>query len=479
MEREKRTKAIEMTTGSIWKNLFFLSCPLVFSQVLEVLFNMSDVAVVGRFSDYRALGAVGSTTLLVTLFTGFLIGMGCGVNVRMAHELGARRRESVIKTVHSAFVICLIVGLLVGAACFFFAEGLLGILHTKEELMDSAVLYLKIYALGMPGMALYNCGNGILSATGDTKRPLVYLSIAGIVNVILNLFFVIVCHMAAEGVAIASVIGQYLSALLIVIHLLRRTDDCGLHPSKLRLDPACGKAILVLGIPTGIQNAIFAIANLFVQSGVNSFDAVMVSGNAAAANADTLIFNIMAAFYTGCSSFIGELGRWQPGTDEKELSRRADLFLCGRCDLWRTSADFRTTVSVAVCDGACCNRCRNAACEDHGIFLYDQCVYGLQHRSLPRNRKEHCADGHRYFRLLRVPGDLGVYHFCMDSYDSGAVLSLLFLLGDYICGGGALFQAQLSAAGISELSPGTRTVKIRQLFCRQIRFWCCCAVLPE
>ena len=289
----------------------------------------------------------------------------------------------------------------------------------------------------MPGMALYNCGNGILSATGDTKRPLVYLSIAGIVNVILNLFFVIVCHMAAEGVAIASVIGQYLSALLIVLHLLRRTDDCGLHPSKLRLDPACGKAILVLGIPTGIQNAIFAIANLFVQSGVNSFDAVMVSGNAAAANADTLIFNIMAAFYTGCSS------------------------LCGRCDLWRTSADFRTTVSVAVCDGACCNRCRNAACEDHGIFLYDQCVYGLQHRSLPRNRKEHCADAHRYFRLLCVPGDLGVYHFCMDSYDSGAVLSLLFLLGDYICGGGALFQAQLSAAGISELSPGTRTDKIR------------------
>lgn len=118
MVREKKTKAIEMTTGSIWKNLFFLSCPLVFSQVLEVLFNMSDVAVVGRFSDYRALGAVGSTTLLVTLFTGFLIGMGCGVNVRMAHELGARHRESVIKTVHSAFVICLIVGLFVGAACF-------------------------------------------------------------------------------------------------------------------------------------------------------------------------------------------------------------------------------------------------------------------------------------------------------------------------------------------------------------------------
>ena len=355
-------------------------------------------------------------------------------------------------------MICLIVGLLVGAACFSFAEGLLGILHTKEELMDSAVLYLKIYALGMPGMALYNCGNGILSATGDTKRPLVYLSIAGIVNVILNLFFVIVCHMAAEGVAIASVIGQYLSALLIVIHLLRRTDDCGLHPSKLRLDPACGKAILVLGIPTGIQNAIFAIANLFVQSGVNSFDAVMVSGNAAAANADTLIFNIMAAFYTGCSSFIGQ--NWGAGNRE----RMKKSYLVGLTYSFAAGAIFgglllifgRQFLSLFATEPAVID-----AGMQRGIFLYDQCVYGLQHRSLPRNRKEHCADGHRYFRLLCVPGDLGVYHFCMDSYDSGAVLSLLFLLGDYICGGGALFQAQLSAAGISELSPGTRTVKIR------------------
>ena len=181
---------------------------------------------------------------------------------------------------------------------------MLGLLGTKAELMDGAVTYLQIYALGMPAMGIYNCGNGILSACGDTRRPLYYLTIAGILNVILNLFFVIVLHMAAAGVAIASVIAQYLSALLILRNLLRRTDACRLHPAKLRFHgPSC-RAILLIGIPTGIQNALFAIANLFVQVGVNSFDAVMVSGNSAAANADTLIYNVMAAFHTACASFV-------------------------------------------------------------------------------------------------------------------------------------------------------------------------------
>ena len=177
-------------------------------------------------------------------------------------------------------------------------------LHTKDELIDGATLYLKIYALSMPAMAIYNCGNGIMSAMGDTRRPLLYLSVAGVLNVILNLFFVIRCHMAAEGVAVASVIAQCLSALLIVLHLLRRKDACRLCLSRLRVHPQEARRVLTIGIPTGLQNAIFAIANLFVQVGVNSFDAVTVSGAAAAANADTLLFNMMAAFYTGCASFV-------------------------------------------------------------------------------------------------------------------------------------------------------------------------------
>lgn len=302
----KKKHTIEMTSGSLWKNIFLFSVPLMFAQILEVMFNLSDVAVVGRFADYKALGSVGSTTLLVTLFTGFLIGMGSGVNVQTALALGAKDKKKVESTIHTSVVLCTIIGFVIGAVCFLFAEPMLSMMNTKPELINAAVRYLKIYSLGMPAMAIYNYGNGVLSASGDTKRPLVYLTIAGILNVILNLFFVIVCHLAASGVAMASAIAQYVSAILIIRNLLRREDDSRLHISKIRVDKLTARAVLVLGIPAGIQNAIFALANLFVQTGVNSFDAVMVSGNSAAANADALIYNVMAAFYTGCSSFIGQ-----------------------------------------------------------------------------------------------------------------------------------------------------------------------------
>ena len=318
-----------MTSGSLWKNLLLFSLPLMGSQVLEVLFNLSDVAVVGRFADYMALGAVGSTTLLVTLFTGILIGMGAGVNVRVAHELGAENRKGTEETIHTSLLLCAIAGLLVCVVCLLLtgliicAVGLtssrmfLALLHTKDELMEGAVNYLQIYSLGMPAMAVYNFGNGVLSARGDTKRPLIYLSIAGVINVLLNLFFVIVCHMAAAGVATASAIALYISATLVMIHLLRRKDECRVSLRKLRLHPKACKAVLLLGIPTGLQNGIFAIANLFVQAGVNSFDAVTVSGNAAAANADSLIYNVMFAFYTACASFIGQ--NWGAGNKKRML----------------------------------------------------------------------------------------------------------------------------------------------------------------
>ena len=302
----RKTRAITMTEGSLWKNIFLFSVPLMFSQLLEIMFNLSDVAVVGQFADYRALGAVGSTTLLVTLFTSFLIGMGSGVNVQTALGLGADNKKAVERTIHSSLIICTFVGAAVGAVCILFAEDMLTWMHTKPELIDEAVLYLKIYALGLPAMAVYNFGNGVLSAKGDTKRPLIYLTAAGILNVVLNLFFVISCHMAAAGVAAASAIAQYVSAILILINLFRRKDACRISLSNIRLHKEASKAVLMIGIPTGLQNAIFAIANIFVQVGVNSFDAVTVSGNSAAINADSIIFNVMAAFNTACASFIGQ-----------------------------------------------------------------------------------------------------------------------------------------------------------------------------
>lgn len=269
---------------------------------------MADVAVVGKFSSAEALGAVGSTTILVSLFTGFLIGMGAAVNVRVAWHLGARDEERTFASVRTSFVLCLATGCIIMALCLISARFMLELLGTKDDLIEGAVLYFRIYALGMPALGIFNFGNGVLSANGDTKRPLAYLMIAGILNVIFNLFFVIVCGMAEDGVALASIITQYVSAALIMIHMGRQEDNCSFRLQDLKngIDKSEEKRILGLGIPAGLQNAIFAIANLFIQGAVNSFDSVMVEGNSAAANADAIIYNVMAAFYTACSTFMGQ-----------------------------------------------------------------------------------------------------------------------------------------------------------------------------
>ena len=299
---------IQVTEGSLWKNMFLFSVPLMLSQLLQVLFNMADVAVVGKFSSAQALGAVGSTTILVSLFTGFLIGMGSAVNVRVAQHLGAGDKERVSRSVRTSFVICLVTGCIIMVLCLLSARFMLELLGTKDDLIEGAVLYFRIYALGMPALGIFNFGNGVLSANGDTKRPLAYLMVAGVLNVIFNLFFVIVCGMAEDGVALASIITQYVSAVLILIHMARQGGDCAFRISDLKYGPDAteGGRILGLGIPAGLQNAIFAIANLFIQGAVNSFDSVMVEGNSAAANADSIIYNVMAAFNTACSTFMGQ-----------------------------------------------------------------------------------------------------------------------------------------------------------------------------
>ncbi|MBR1690530.1 MAG: MATE family efflux transporter [Oscillibacter sp.] len=296
----------DLTQGPLGRQILFFSLPLIFSNVLQVLFNMADVAVVGRFAGPAALGSVGSTTTLVTLFTGFLIGLGGGVNVLTALHLGARDTDALRQTVHSAAILCALAGLLLTGVGVAFARPILELLHTKDELIDGAALYLRIYFLGMPALGLYNFGNAVFSAAGDTRRPLVYLTAAGLVNLGLNLFFVLVCGMDVDGVAVASVISQYISAILIVRALFRAGTDFALRPEALRLHPGRSRAILTLGIPAGVQYGIFALANLFIQAAVNSFSATMVEGNSAAANADGIIYNVMAAFYTACSSFIGQ-----------------------------------------------------------------------------------------------------------------------------------------------------------------------------
>ena len=333
-----KTHEMDLCEGSLWKKILIFSIPLMFSNILQVLFNMSDVAVVGKFAGPIALGAVGSTSILVTLFTGLLIGLASGVNALTALYIGSKSEKDVRETVHTAAILCLSAGVLICVLGILFTRPVLTLMHTKEELIDGAVLYLRLYLLGMPALAVFNFGNAVLSAIGDTKRPLYYLSMAGVINVILNLFFVIVCKMDVAGVAVASITSQYISAALVLRLLFTTTENYGLKPACLKISPEKTGRILRIGIPSAFQYAIFAIANLFVQTGVNSFDHVMVEGNSAAANADPLVYDMMAAFYTACASFIAQ----NYGAQKKDRIRNSFLI----CLLYSFTAGLILGVSL-------------------------------------------------------------------------------------------------------------------------------------
>lgn len=312
---------MDFCEGSLWKKILLFSMPLMFSNVLQVVFNMSDVAVVGKFAGPIALGAVGSTSILVTLFTGILLGLSSGVNALTALYIGSKNETDVKETVHTAAILCFCTGVFITLLGIAFSRPILTAMHTKEELIEDALIYLRIYLLGMPALGIFNFGNSVLSAAGDTKRPLYYLSLAGVLNVLMNLFFVIVCRMNVAGVAIASILAQYFSAVMVLVLLLRTKECFGLRLGALKISPDKLRRIIRIGIPSAFQYAIFALANLFVQTGVNSFDHVMVEGNSAASNADPLVYDMMSAFYTACTSFIAQ----NYGAQKKDRIRKSFL----------------------------------------------------------------------------------------------------------------------------------------------------------
>ena len=320
-----RSTTLNMTEGRLGRQIITFSLPLMFTNLLQMLFSMVDLAVVGRFSSSAAMGSVGSTTTLVFLFTGFLMGLGSGVNVLVATHFGARSEKNVRESVSTSFFVCLTAGLLMLALGLIFARPLLELLNTRDDLIDGAELYLRIYFLGMPAAALYNYGNGVLNAIGDTKTPLIYLSVAGVLNVILDLAFVIGLGMSTDGVALASMLSQCVSAGLIVRSLMRSTDIYRLNLRELRFYRDKASHVLSIGVPAGLQNAIFSVANLFIQAGVNSFSTVVVEGNSAAGNADGLIYDVMAAFHTACASFIGQ----NYGAGKADRVRRSYLLTLG------------------------------------------------------------------------------------------------------------------------------------------------------
>lgn len=299
-------KTQNLTTGNLFTQILFFSLPLIASNLLQVLFNLADVSVVGRFAGDIPLGAVGSTTTLVYIYVGILMGMSIGTNILTAHSIGVGRKDVYDKTIHTALIINLVEGIILFVIGQLTSEFVLNLLGTKEEFLSGAMLYMRIYFIGLPAQAIYNYGNAVYSAHGNTRKPLVFLSIAGILNIILNLFFVIVCHMAEAGVAAASVISLYVSAICILISFMTKDSRIKLSIKKLKYDKTIGAGILRLGISSGIQNAIFQIANLFIQGSVNTFPYIVVAGNSAAQNADSLVYDVMAAFYTACNSFMGQ-----------------------------------------------------------------------------------------------------------------------------------------------------------------------------
>lgn len=297
---------MDMCSGPVLGKVLVFALPLMLSGILQLLFNAADVIVVGRFAGSQSLAAVGSTSSLINLLINLFIGLSVGVNVLVAKYHGARDEEEVSTTVHTAVAVSLISGLFLVVVGTGAARPLLELMGTPEDVINKSVLYMRVYFSGMPVIMLYNFGSAILRAIGDTKRPLYYLFIAGVVNVVLNLFFVISLNMDVAGVALATVASQCISAGLIVRCLMKSQGGLRLHLKRLRVDTKKLAQIVRIGLPAGMQGAIFSISNVLIQSSVNSFGSVAMAGNTAASNIEGFVYTAMNAVYQTNLSFTSQ-----------------------------------------------------------------------------------------------------------------------------------------------------------------------------
>ena len=305
-EKKKNRFEIDMCYGSIMNKLISFSIPLMISGILQLAFNAVDIVVVGRFSGSESLAAVGSTTALINVFTNLFIGISLGANVLAARFYAAGREKEMSETVHTAITFAIISGVVMALVGLFFSRGALELMGTPDNVINLSTLYMKIYFLGMPFFMLYNYGAAILRAVGDTKRPLYYLSAAGVINIGLNLLFVIVFRMSVAGVALATVISETISASLVIRCMMKEKGSIRLTPSKLRIHPKRFAEILRIGLPASLQGVIFAISNVIIQSSVNSFGSTVVAGNSAASNIEGFVYVSMNSFYQGTISFTSQ-----------------------------------------------------------------------------------------------------------------------------------------------------------------------------
>lgn len=306
MKKENHKYEIDMCNGPILGKMLKFTIPLMCSGVLQLLFNAADIVVVGRFAGDNSMAAVGSTSSLINLLTNLFIGLSVGSNVLTARYFSSKQNEELEKTVHTSIVLGFISGIILSIIGCFGARQILIWMSTPVNVLPLATNYMRIYFLGMAANMLYNFGSAILRAIGDTKRPLFYLSIAGVINVLLNLVFVILFKMDVAGVAVATVISQIISAVLVIRCLLREQGPIRLYLSKLRIDWKKLKDISKIGLPAGIQGVIFSLSNVVIQSSVNSFGEIVVAGNSAAASLEGFVYVCMNAFYQATISFTSQ-----------------------------------------------------------------------------------------------------------------------------------------------------------------------------
>ena len=297
---------IDLCDGSILKKTFVFAAPLICSNLLQLFFNAADSVIIGHFCGDESLAAVGVNAGLINLMTNLFIGLSVGCNVLVGKYTGARLKKDLFETVHTAILLSIYSGIFLSVAGFMTAPGILRLMQTPREIMDLAITYIRIYFLGLLACMVYNFGSAILRAVGDTKRPLYYLAFSGVVNVLLNLVFVVALHLDVAGVAIATVLSQSLAMVLIIRCLVREAGDIHLDLKQLHIYKKQLAEILRIGIPAGVQQIVFSVANLMIQSYINGFGAIIVAANSIAGNVLGFVYTAMNAVYHTVLAFVSQ-----------------------------------------------------------------------------------------------------------------------------------------------------------------------------
>lgn len=326
MEKERKKQKLDMLNGSIWNKLPVFALPIAATGILEQLFNASDIAIVGNFAQTdktAAVAAVGANSPIIGLILNLFIGIALGANVVIANAIGRDDRQTVQKAVHTSMVVSVIGGVLVAIIGELIAEPLLTVLNVPDDVLELALLYLRIYFLGMPVILLYNFEAAIFRSIGETKMPLIALTLSGILNVLLNLFFVIVLKMSVNGVATATVLANVVSAGILYIKLIKSDKYIKVEFKKLRIDGKVFAKIMQIGLPAGIQSAVFAVANIVIQGAINSLGTVVIAASSAAFNIEIIAYNVMNSFSQACTTFVGQ----NFGANKIDRCKKT-LFLC-------------------------------------------------------------------------------------------------------------------------------------------------------